>query len=197
MLPPGAVHDFESTRDGWFLIFDISDDDLINICAITGHRSMCRITPAAWRYVRFLAGEVELGDSLVLHSNAMLATALELLVNAENSPLPAPQRRPHLETASRRLTEQACLPLNMADLACETGLSVSQFHRLYRDTYGQSPKQAQIDARLRRAVDLLLTSSQPVSTIAYDLGYENVSSFSNLFKRRFGITPGAFRAREK
>lgn len=197
VLPPGAVHDFECTRDGRFLIFDVSDDKLIDTCMATGRRPVRRITPAAWRYMRFLAGEAELGDSQVLRSSTALATALELLADAEDSARPAPPPRPRLEAASRRLTEQACMPLNMADLAREAGLSASRFHRLYRDTYGQSPKQAQIDARLRRAVDLLLTTGQSVSAIAYDLGYENVSSFTNLFKRRFGMTPGAFRARER
>jgi AraC-like DNA-binding protein len=33
-----------------------------------------------------------------------------------------------------------------------------------------------------------------VSEIAYSLGYENVSSFNRLFKRRFGVTPSEFRA---
>ncbi|MFD2192056.1 AraC family transcriptional regulator [Pistricoccus aurantiacus] len=197
VLPPGATHDFESTYDGQFLIFELSGSALIDAWLTPDLCSVRQITPTAWRYMQFLASEAALKESQMLASLNVLATVRELLIDAKKSLHSMAPPHPHLEAASRRLTEQACLPLNMADLARDAGLSISRFHRLYRSVYGQSPKQAQLDVRLKCAMELLLASRLSVSAIAYELGYENVSSFTNLFKRRFGMTPARFRALKK
>jgi AraC-like DNA-binding protein len=82
-------------------------------------------------------------------------------------------------------------------MARKAGLGQSQFHALFRATTGQSPKQFQLRKRLDRAVDHLVTTSEPISEIAYGLGYENVSSFNRLFRQRFGVTPSEFRSRHR
>jgi AraC-like DNA-binding protein len=46
-------------------------------------------------------------------------------------------------------------------------------------------------ARLMRALELL-AAGQPVTAVALDLGYDNVSAFIALFRRTFGITPGRY-----
>ena len=45
--------------------------------------------------------------------------------------------------------------------------------------------------RLRRGLELL-AAGIPVTTIALELGYDNVSAFIALFKRTFGVTPGKY-----
>jgi AraC-like DNA-binding protein len=46
-------------------------------------------------------------------------------------------------------------------------------------------------ARVLRTIELLAEGS-PVTTIAMDLGYENVSAFIAMFRRTMGITPGRY-----
>ncbi len=46
-------------------------------------------------------------------------------------------------------------------------------------------------ARLMRALEML-AADVPVTTIAFDLGYETVSAFIALFRRTFGVTPGRY-----
>jgi len=46
-------------------------------------------------------------------------------------------------------------------------------------------------ARLMRALELL-AAGQPVTAVALDLGYDNVSAFIALFRRTFGMTPGRY-----
>lgn len=197
VLPPGATHDFESTHDGQFLILELSGSDLIETWLASDLCSLRQITPTAWRYMQFLASEAVLKESRMLASVNVLATVRELLIDAKKSSTAVAPPHPRVEAVSRRLAEQACLPLNMAELARDSGLSVSRFHQLYRSAYGQTPKQAQLDVRLKCAVELLLNSRLSVSVIAFELGYENVSSFTNLFKRRFGTTPAKFRMPRK
>lgn len=47
--------------------------------------------------------------------------------------------------------------------------------------------------RLLRALELLATG-KPVTAIALDLGYDNVSAFIALFRQTFGVTPGQYEA---
>jgi AraC-like DNA-binding protein len=46
-------------------------------------------------------------------------------------------------------------------------------------------------ARLVRALELL-AAGEPVTNVAYQLGYDNVSAFIALFRRTFGTTPGRY-----
>ncbi|HID9329325.1 TPA: helix-turn-helix domain-containing protein, partial [Klebsiella pneumoniae] len=39
----------------------------------------------------------------------------------------------------------------------------------------------------------LLAAGKPVTAIALDLGYDNVSAFIALFRRMFGTTPGRYK----
>jgi AraC-like DNA-binding protein len=78
-------------------------------------------------------------------------------------------------------------------MARSAGLGQSQFHALFRATTGQSPKQFQLRKLLDCAVDRLVGTTDPISEIAYALGYQNVSSFNRLFRQRFGVTPSEFR----
>jgi AraC-like DNA-binding protein len=82
---------------------------------------------------------------------------------------------------------------SVAEMARKSGLGQSQFHALFRATTGQSPKQYHLRKLLDRAVDRLVTTADPIAEIAYDLGYQNVSSFNRLFRQRFGVTPSEFR----
>jgi AraC-like DNA-binding protein len=40
----------------------------------------------------------------------------------------------------------------------------------------------------------VLAAGMSVTTIALDLGYDNVSAFISLFRRSFGVTPGRYEA---
>ena len=42
-----------------------------------------------------------------------------------------------------------------------------------------------------RALEML-ARGEPVTRIALDLGYDNLSAFIAMFKKRFGVTPGKF-----
>lgn len=72
----------------------------------------------------------------------------------------------------------------------------SKFHliRLYKRYYGQTPGQYLIDRRLEKAKELL-KEGQSVTETCFDIGFESPSSFSTLFKSKFGLTPTEFQKR--
>lgn len=50
-----------------------------------------------------------------------------------------------------------------------------------------------MEAKMRRAKELLITTDQPIKVICRMVGYPRVSNFITAFRRRFGHTPGSFR----
>lgn len=72
----------------------------------------------------------------------------------------------------------------------------SKFHllRLFKRYYGQTPMQYLIDRRLDKSKELLL-KGQSVTETCFDIGFESPSSFSTLFKSKFGLTPTEFQKR--
>jgi AraC-like DNA-binding protein len=77
---------------------------------------------------------------------------------------------------------------NIADEAC-----FSKFHfcRLFRKIYGKTPHQYLTAVRIDRAVRLL-ESGASVKEACFAVGFDSISSFTGLFKRRIGITPAEF-----
>jgi AraC-like DNA-binding protein len=72
----------------------------------------------------------------------------------------------------------------------------SKFHllRLFKRYYGQTPMQYLIERRLDKSKELLL-KGQSVTETCFDIGFESPSSFSTLFKSKFGLTPTEFQKR--
>ncbi len=85
--------------------------------------------------------------------------------------------------------------LDLDSLAKHHCLSKYHLIRLFRRYYGQTPRQILISCRIAKARDLLL-EGQSVTDTCYAVGFESVSSFSSLFKRRTGQNPSAFKERQ-
>jgi AraC-like DNA-binding protein len=92
--------------------------------------------------------------------------------------------------------EAACRePLPLNDLARSVGLSPFHFLRVFRSVTGTTPHQYLIGARLRLALRMLLDTQRPVTEIAYDVGFQDLSNFVNTFHRVIGCSPGTYRRR--
>jgi AraC family transcriptional regulator len=81
----------------------------------------------------------------------------------------------------------------LADVAAEVGLSPFHFLRVFRRVTGTTPHQYLIGARLRLAARLLLDTDRPVTDIAYDVGFQDLSNFVRTFHRVVGCSPRAYR----
>jgi len=79
--------------------------------------------------------------------------------------------------------------LKIDDFALLTGRSTSTFIREFKRTYNTTPSQWLMEKRLDKAHDLLTRDGLSVTDAAFEVGYENVSHFIKLYKRKFSITP--------
>ena len=78
-------------------------------------------------------------------------------------------------------------------LAHAVGLSPEQFARRFKRTTGRSPYQFVMDERLDLARDLLLRGAA-IADVAVQTGFTHQEHLTRMFGRRFGTTPGRFRA---
>lgn len=101
----------------------------------------------------------------------------------------------------RRVAEAVRLieidPARPTDLsALASGAATSPFHflRVFRQVTGQTPYQFVLARRLNLAAVRLRRTAEPISAIAFDAGFNDLSTFNRRFKRVIGLTPAAFRA---
>jgi AraC-like DNA-binding protein len=84
-------------------------------------------------------------------------------------------------------------PINLETIAGEFGLSPFHFLRLFTKVLGVTPHQYLIRSRLRRAARLLVDDTRPITAVALDVGFGDLSNFVRTFHRAAGISPRTFR----
>lgn len=83
------------------------------------------------------------------------------------------------------------IDLNKA--AGEVALSAFHFLRLFSRVLGVTPHQYLVRSRLRHAAQLLADSDRPVTDVALDVGFADLSNFVRTFHRAAGLSPRGFR----
>jgi AraC-like DNA-binding protein len=82
--------------------------------------------------------------------------------------------------------------LSVEEFAHLCGLSVSSFKRKFKEVYNESPKKYVSKRKLLKASKLLISGNLRISDIAYDCGYETISTFNRSFKTHFGQSPSEY-----
>lgn len=79
--------------------------------------------------------------------------------------------------------------MKIEELAGRTGMSVSAFHKHFREMTAMSPLQYQKMLRLHEAKRLMISEDMDAATAAYNVGYESSTQFNREYKRLFGAPP--------
>jgi len=83
--------------------------------------------------------------------------------------------------------------IDLAAAAAEAGLSPFHFLRLFSRVLGVTPHQYLVRSRLRRAARLLADEDRPVTDVALESGFADLSNFVRSFRRAAGVSPRGFR----
>ncbi len=83
--------------------------------------------------------------------------------------------------------------IDLEDAARQAGLSPFHFLRLFTGVLGVTPHQYLVRSRLRHAARRLADDDSPVTEIAYDVGFGDLSNFVRTFRRAAGTSPQKFR----
>lgn len=83
--------------------------------------------------------------------------------------------------------------LSIAELAQLTNHSLSSFKKEFKRVYNDTPNNYIIDQRITRVAELLPTSNDTVSNIAYDCEFKTLAHMSRVFKTKYGVSPSEYR----
>lgn len=128
---------------------------------------------------------------------ALLALVCANLLDRGADPNPAgarfnpSQRKELMALINERVAER----LQPGDLAAALQLTPDYFSRVFRRTYGLSPRAFLLRERIRAASQRLLETPLTISEVANELGYADLQLFSRQFKEVMGVNPREFRRR--
>lgn len=157
--------------------------------------------------LRAAATERAGGDALAVEARAL--ALLEAVRAARAGEAPAQERARAASPAHRRLVERARelvaaavatapgTPLSLQAIAASVGASPFHLSRTFRALMGVGLHHYRTRLRLHSALDRVADERHSLAAIALDLGYSSQAHFTTAFRRVFGATPGAWRARRR
>jgi AraC-like DNA-binding protein len=142
------------------------------------------------------AGKSDLG----LGETGMLFAARFVdIVTGTKRPPPAVQARDRRRAVEAALwiDAQSHEPIDLEAVAARAGVSPFHFLRQFAGALGVTPHQYLVRTRLRRAAQLLAETTQSITAIALDVGFNDLSNFMRTFHRAAGVSPWRFRLAAK
>lgn len=83
--------------------------------------------------------------------------------------------------------------ITIQDVVNHVGLNRSYLYTIFKQKFLVSPQEYLISYRLKKATELLCSTTNSISDIAKAIGYEDPFTFSKVFKKYYGMSPKFFR----
>jgi AraC family transcriptional regulator len=161
---------------------------------------MLPATPKLLPWLARIEARTAFAEPLAVDETA--ARLMEAIIGAASGTTPLPVRvsardARRVGDALRHIELNAAEDLDLDTLASVAIMSKYHFLRTFRHVVGMTPYQFLLGVRMRRTAVQLATSSAPVSAVAFDAGFGDLSTFNARFRATFGMSPTAFRSRER
>ena len=162
----------------------------------------CHYTPGAPPYPALAAclnamDEIcrSFGHGYQLAIKGQLFSLFYALVSATLPPQPHTRSKSldHLKAILKYVETNFQEKISVPDAAGICGFSKSHFMKFFKSHMGVSFTEYLNDYRLTIAARLLLSSSDTIGNIAADTGFDNLSYFNRIFKKKYHCTPSEFR----
>ncbi len=134
-------------------------------------------------------------NSIALRVKLREKLKLELLKESPNVEVQSADEKFLLKVREAILSRLSDEQLSVESLADEIGLSRSQLFRKISALTGASVNELIRTFRLQKAAQLLEQNWAPVTQVAYEVGYSNLSYFSKAFKEKYGVSPSEYPVR--
>jgi AraC-like DNA-binding protein len=202
---PGEIHGCEYIANGewahrtWYisadLLSNLSEESGFKQCAEIGQPVLSNLRTSQF----LLAAHAQSLSDDVLHSETAALSGLTYLLRQHGQAQRLAEPRQTLGDAMQRVERYKemmhaflDLPMGLAQLAKECGVSRFQVIRDFQRVMRISPGDHHRALRMQKAKSLLAKSA-PLSEIAMSTGYSDQSHFSRTFRRVYGITPKQYR----
>lgn len=104
-----------------------------------------------------------------------------------------PKSLEKMKTVLKYVEEHYTEKLTIDDMAKLTFYSKSHFMKFFKVNMGTGFTKYLNDYRLTMAARLLKSSDESILMIAEESGFDNLSYFNRIFKRKYGVSPGSYR----
>jgi AraC family transcriptional regulator len=212
LLVPGAVllgndrHCFECSHDHAVgdrcLSFQYTPEFFAAVTASGGPAQFVvpRLPPSTRLIPLVAAAEAarDRGDGGELEEAAIrLAAAVADTLCGTSQPRRTPSRsdQRRITAVLRRIEQQPNERWSIVQHARDAAMSPYHFLRTFRAVVGMTPHQFVLRTRLNQAAISLRRSRDSIAAIAFDAGFNDLSTFNRRFRRLFGQSPSAYRVR--
>ncbi|MBY0456008.1 MAG: AraC family transcriptional regulator [Gemmataceae bacterium] len=206
LVPPGVVHQI-SDRDAPLTLYGIGvaaellahDPETVAPSlagVVTGSRGLAGRVRATLRRLLHEQTEGQPGGRALCAGLALQLVALVARASAgtgEGDGPPAESNRAAVERFCADLAHRFYEPPGIDRAAADLGLSRRSFTRLFRAAAGCSYADYVERVRVEYACRLLRDTARGIASIAFECGYEDLSSFYRAFKRHTRQAPGRWR----
>jgi AraC-like DNA-binding protein len=167
----GSVHDF---GEGACRVIEVSDFLKALILEVAHFGSEYEMDGREGRIIQLLVDEIGAMPTAPYHV-----------------PMPSDRR---LLRVCREILQTPADQRDLDDWAKVAGMGRRTFTRLFKEQTGMGLAVWRQQVRLMEALSMLASGS-PVTTVAFDVGYESPSAFTAMFHRAFGVPPSQYRLR--
>lgn len=194
LLPHSRRHDYYADRkDPWKKIFinigGIYATELIHVYGLNGalfNGGKCRqLFEEIFFNIFDSSGVTEKQEKLCAGYIKVLMRLAHQSYNTAHSP-EAVKCREYLENNTDRI-------IGNDEIAEQIFSSVDHTVKLFKKEYGMTPYEYHLSYKMQIARQLLQNTKMSVAEIAYTVGYFDQHYFSNLFKKRCGVSPRQYR----
>jgi AraC-like DNA-binding protein len=113
---------------------------------------------------------------------------LMLRESAPHQPINSADAERLLQVHNQLLTDLSTPPV-LRELAQQAAMSETKLKQLFKQTFGSSVYTYFQQARMKEAAFLLKQGQHSVAEVGYELGFSNLSHFSRLFEKHYGLHP--------
>lgn len=99
-----------------------------------------------------------------------------------------------IEQAKVIMNENVYGSIDPEELAMRLNISYSWFRRIFKEYTGYAPTKYFQELKLRKAKQMLVSTSQSVKEISYLLNFQSAEYFFAFFKKHTGLTPSEYRS---
>lgn len=184
-IPSKIQHRFSGSSNNLFLVVDIDPQSrLIDRSRLP---AFINIKPTVKKFLDFahyyLTSESQFSTDGLIHT---------LLLDLMSQPFSSDMDY-CVEMAKKWIDIHYYYPINTQNVAHHCNLSISQLQRRFKSVTGQGIAEYWRAQRLNQAKRLLSSGKLSIESIAFDVGYENLSAFSRRFNQTFGVSPSEWR----
>ncbi len=121
-----------------------------------------------------------------------ISSDFHLLSSTSFSNVHTPSDSRRILKVQEAISRDYAKPIYLGDMASLAGMTPTAFSRFFKLRTGRTLSEYIIDVRIGHAARALVDTTK-IAEVCYECGFNNISNFNRIFKRKKGCTPKVFR----